>query len=140
MDSQNSLDIQVSGYPSIWILIPTEFSFLDQAASFDLNFLARPNRFFQKKFTGSLSYHVDAINIASPRLLASRSVLVCKRLVNWQGEAKPSLSSSQASCKPKQTWMPKVEGCYIFYCARLMLLNPYLGYTSFIRGMGVAAF
>ena len=78
----------------------------------------------------------SVINIASPRLLASRSVLVCKRIVNWQGEAKPSLSSSQASCKPKQTWTPKVEGCYIFYCARLMLLNPYLGYIKVIRGGG----
>ena len=40
----------------------TEFSFFDQAASFDLNFLARPNRFFQNIITGSLVYHVDAKN------------------------------------------------------------------------------
>ena len=39
-----------------------KFSFFDQAASFDLNFLARPNRFFQNIFTGSLVYHVDAKN------------------------------------------------------------------------------
>ena len=40
----------------------TKFSFFDQAASFDLNFLARPHRFFQNCFTGSLVYHVDAEN------------------------------------------------------------------------------
>ena len=40
----------------------TEFSFFDQAASFDLNFLPRPHRFFQNIFAGSLVHHVDAKN------------------------------------------------------------------------------
>ena len=40
----------------------TEFSFFGQAASFDLNFLVRPNRFFQNIFMASLVYQVYATN------------------------------------------------------------------------------
>ena len=38
----------------------TEFSFFDQAVSFAINFLMRPNRFFQNIFMGSLVHHVAA--------------------------------------------------------------------------------
>ena len=57
------------GHKSKWFsfkkLIYKIFFFVwpnSQAASFDLNFLARPNRFLQNIFMGSFVYHVDTKN------------------------------------------------------------------------------